>query len=187
MANYGLTNALTDVHSEQVPNTHVRVSKQIDFALVTYGIRPCIKAVGLLDESILKSDHRAIFLNLDILLLFGVSLERLERPQFRNLKLDDPRISDSYRKLLHKKFECHNIYNRVQKIYKQGKADDWLNEDERCYEILDRDITAAMLRAAEKCTIRKQHDIPTARLLMQFGTKQGKYQRTAFDISMIVS
>jgi hypothetical protein len=53
MSNCGLTNAMTDLHSEQVPNTHVRGSKQIDFALVTDGIRPCIKAVGLLDESIL--------------------------------------------------------------------------------------------------------------------------------------
>jgi hypothetical protein len=100
MANdYRLTNALTDVHSEQVPNTPVRGSKQIDFVLVTDGIRPCIKAIGLLDESILKSgEPRAIFLDLDLLLLFGASPERLERPQFRNLKLDDPRISDSYRK-----------------------------------------------------------------------------------------
>jgi hypothetical protein len=160
MDNCGLTNSLTDVHSEQVPNTHVTGSKQINFALVTDGIRPCIKAVGLLEQSILKSDHRAIFLDFDLLLLFGVSLERLERPQFRNLKLDDPRISDSYRKLLHKQFECHNIYDRVQKISKRGKADDWSNEDKRCYEIIDRDITASMLRAAEKCTIRKQHDTP---------------------------
>jgi hypothetical protein len=76
MANCGLTNALTDIHSEQVPNTHVRGSKQIDFALVTDGILPCIKPVGLLDESILKSDHRAIFLDLDLLLLFDTSLER---------------------------------------------------------------------------------------------------------------
>jgi hypothetical protein len=35
MANCVLTNALTDIHSEQVPNTHVRGSKQIDFALLT--------------------------------------------------------------------------------------------------------------------------------------------------------
>jgi hypothetical protein len=151
MANWGLTNALTDVHSEQVPNTHVRGSKQIDFALVTDGIRPCTKAIGILDESILKSDHRAIFLDLDLLLLFGTSLERLERPQFRNLKLDDPRISYSYRKLLHKQFEYHNIYERVQKIFERCKTDDWSNEDERRYEVLDHDITAAMLRAAENC------------------------------------
>jgi hypothetical protein len=115
-----------------------------------------------LDESILKSDHRAIFVDLDLSLLFGTSLERLERPQFRNLKLDEPRISDSYRKLLRKQFECHNIYERVRKISKRGKADDWSNEDERCYEVLDRDITAAMLRAADNCTIRKQHDTPWA-------------------------
>jgi hypothetical protein len=38
MANCGLTNALTDVHSEKVPNTHVRGSKKIDFVLVTDGI-----------------------------------------------------------------------------------------------------------------------------------------------------
>jgi hypothetical protein len=37
MANCGLTNALTDVHVEQVPNTHVRGSKKIDFALVKDG------------------------------------------------------------------------------------------------------------------------------------------------------
>jgi HEPN domain-containing protein len=115
-----------------------------------------------LGESILKSDHRAIFLDLDLLLLFGTYLERLERPQFRNLKFDEPRISDSYRKLLHKQFECHNIYDRVRKISQRGKDDDWSNEDERCYKVLDRDITAAMLRSAEKCSIRKQHDIPWA-------------------------
>jgi hypothetical protein len=38
MANCGLTNTLMDVHSEQVPNTHVRGSKKIDFTLVTEGI-----------------------------------------------------------------------------------------------------------------------------------------------------
>jgi hypothetical protein len=36
------------------------------------------------------------------------------------------------------------------------------HEDEPPYEILDRDITAAMLRAVEKCSIRKQHDRPWA-------------------------
>jgi hypothetical protein len=126
------------------------------------GIRPCIKVIGLLDESILKSDHSAIFLDLDLLLLFGASLERLEQPQFRNLKLDDPRISDSYRKLLHKQFEYHNIYDRVKNISERGKADDWSNEDELSYETLDRDITAAILRAAENFTIRKQHHTPWA-------------------------
>jgi hypothetical protein len=37
-----------------------------------------------------------------------------------------------------------------------------LNEDKRRYDVLDRYIIAAMLRAAETCTIRKQHDTPWA-------------------------
>jgi hypothetical protein len=64
--------------------------------------------------------------------------------------------------LLHKRFECHNIYERVKKISERGNADDWSHEDELAYEIIDRDITAAMLRAAEKCSISKQHDAPWA-------------------------
>jgi hypothetical protein len=79
------------------------------------------------------------------------------------LKLDDPRISDIYRKFLHKQFECHNIYDRVKNISERGKADDWSHEDEIAYETLDRDTTAAMLRAAEKFSIRKHHDTPWAR------------------------
>jgi hypothetical protein len=130
-----------DVHSEQVPNTHVRGSKQIYFALVTDGIRPCIKSISLLDESTLNSNHRAIFLDLDIILLLVAPSEILKRPQFRDLKLDNPRLFDSYRKLLHKQFECHNIYERVKKISERGKADDWSHEDELAYE-------TAMLRAA---------------------------------------
>jgi hypothetical protein len=78
----------------------------------------------------LKSDHRAIFIDLEILLLFGAATERLERPPFRNMTLDDQRISDSYRKLLYTKFGCHNIYQRVKKISERGKADDWSFEDE---------------------------------------------------------
>jgi hypothetical protein len=64
--------------------------------------------------------------------------------------------------MLHKKCGCHNIYDRFRRISERGKADDWSNEDERSYDTLNHDITAAMLRAAENCTIRKQHDTPRA-------------------------
>jgi hypothetical protein len=64
--------------------------------------------------------------------------------------------------LLHTQFQCHNIYERVKNVSERGKADDWSHEDELAYEILYLDITAAMLRATEKCSIRKQHDTPWA-------------------------
>jgi hypothetical protein len=98
---------------------------------------------------ILKSDHREIFIDLlDILLVFGAAPERLEQPQVRNFKLDDPRISENYRKILHKQFKCHNIYRCVKNISDRGKASEWSLEDDHVYEILDQDITVVMLRVA---------------------------------------
>jgi hypothetical protein len=43
--------------------------------------------------------------------------------------------------------------NVLKHISERGKADDCSLEDEHAYEILDHDITAAILQAAEKCSI----------------------------------
>jgi hypothetical protein len=114
MGNCGLRNALREFHGGVVPNTHMRGSKQIEFVLTTDGLTDSIEAIGLLDCSVLNSDHRAIFIDLCIEEIFGPSPEKLAQPQYRNLKLDDPRISEEYRKRLHKQFECHNIYRQVK-------------------------------------------------------------------------
>jgi hypothetical protein len=114
MGNCRLRNALREFHGGVVPNTHMRGSKQIDFVLTTGGLTDSIKSIGLLDCSVLNSDHRALFIDLCIEDIFGPSPEKLAQPQYRNLKLDDPRISEEYRQILHKQFECHNIYRRVK-------------------------------------------------------------------------
>jgi hypothetical protein len=94
MGNCGLRNALREFHGGVVPNTHMRGSKQIDFVLTTGGLTDSIEAIGLLDCSVLNSDHRALFIDLCIEDIFGPSPEKLAQPQYRNLKLDDPQISE---------------------------------------------------------------------------------------------
>jgi hypothetical protein len=60
--NCGLSNILAERHTEsgaEIPNTHLRGSKQIDFVLVTPGIAIFIKSIGLLDfDVIFRTDHR---------------------------------------------------------------------------------------------------------------------------------
>jgi hypothetical protein len=80
----------------------------------TGGLTDIIEAIGLLDCSVINSDHRSHFINLCIEEIIGPSPEKLAQPQYHNFKLDDPRISEEYRKILHKQFECHNIYGRVK-------------------------------------------------------------------------
>jgi hypothetical protein len=114
IGNCGLRNTLRDFYGGVVPNTHMRGSKQIDFVLTTSGLTDSIKAIGLLDCSVLNSDHRTLFIDLCIEEIFGPSPEKLAQPHYRNLKLDDPRTSEEYCKILHKQFECHNIHRRVK-------------------------------------------------------------------------
>jgi hypothetical protein len=111
MSNCGLRNALREFHGGVVPNTHMRGSKQIDFVLTTSELTNIIEAICLVDCSVLNSDNRALFVDVCIEDIFGPIPEKLAQPQYRNLKLDNPRISDEYRRILHKQFEYHNIYD----------------------------------------------------------------------------
>jgi hypothetical protein len=85
MGNCGLRNALREFHGGFVPYTHVRGSKQIDFVLTTGGLTDIIEAIGLLNCSVLNSDHRALFIDLCIEETFGPSPEKLAQPQYRNV------------------------------------------------------------------------------------------------------
>jgi hypothetical protein len=143
-----------------LPNTHARGSTEIDFPLITSGLDENVVDVGLLDRSILQSDHSGVFVDLRIEGIFGQNPDKLALHQFRNLKLDDPRISDKYRKILHKKIEHQNVYRRVKEISVRGKYEMWNLMDETIYEKLDADISEAMKHAEWMCNLHKAHATP---------------------------
>jgi hypothetical protein len=66
--NCGLSNTLSGRHAEtgtDIPNTHLRGSKQIGFVLTTAGIAPFIQAIGLLDFGVVfRTDHRTFFIEI---------------------------------------------------------------------------------------------------------------------------
>jgi hypothetical protein len=63
MRKCGIRNVFREFHVGVVPYTHMCGSKQIDIMLTTSGLTDSIEAIGLLDCSDLKSDHRAIFID----------------------------------------------------------------------------------------------------------------------------
>jgi hypothetical protein len=93
--NCGLVNLLRRMYEGVVPSTHARGSVQIDFPLITAGLDEHILDVGFLDRSILQSEHSGMFIDLWIEGIFGMHPDKLAPHQFRNLKLDDPRISNN--------------------------------------------------------------------------------------------
>jgi hypothetical protein len=179
MSKCGLDNAITLMHDGVVHNTHIRGSSQIDFPLTSAGLREYIEEVGLLDSSVLHSDHRGMFLDLNSR-LFGKSPEKVIPHQFRTLKLDDPRLSDAYRRILHKKFEEYNVFGRVQEIAGRGKTSEWTLTDEQDYEKLDLDISQVMKHASRMCSLRKKHNTPWAKSLST-ATHAIRYWSTRVD------
>jgi hypothetical protein len=179
MSKCGLDNAITLMHDGVVPNTHMRGSSQIEFPLTSAGLREYIEKVGLLDNLVLHSDHRGMFLDLNAR-LFGKTLEKVIPHQFRTLKLDDPRFSDAYRRIMHKQFEQHNVFGRVQAIVGRGKTSEWTLTDEQDYEKLDFDISQVMKHASRMCSLRKKHNTPWAKSLST-ATHAIRYWSTQFN------
>jgi hypothetical protein len=155
------------LHEDVFPNTHARRSSQIDFPLITSGLDEHAVDVGLLDRSILQSDHSGVFVDLRIEGIFGQHPDILAPHQFRNLKLDNPKISHKYRKILHKKFENHNVYRRVKEISVKGKDEMCNLMDETIYEKLDADISEAMKHTEPMSNLHKAHATPWAKSLGQ--------------------
>jgi hypothetical protein len=130
--------------------------------LITAGLDEHVLDVGLIDRSVLQSDHSGMLFDLWIEGIFGQHPDKLAPHHFRNLQLDDPRIS---RKILHKQFEHHNVYRQVKEISVRGKDEMWNLMDEKIYEKLDADILEAIKHSEGMCNLHKAHAMTWAKSL----------------------
>jgi hypothetical protein len=133
MANCGLPNAIKELIGGDLPNTHNSGSRQIDFVLCTGCLLEYIVRVGFLDSSILGSDHKGLFADPNTAGLTGEGTEGLHNTHIRNLWLDDPIVPAAYRKILHKKFEHHNVYRRTKKLQEEATEMNWSIVNEQRY------------------------------------------------------
>jgi hypothetical protein len=147
--NCGLSNILAERHSEsgaEIPNTHLRRSKQIDFVLATHGIALYKQSIGLLDfDVIFRTAHRTFFIDIDMQGLFVSTTESLPAQRFRQLQLEEPRVATEYRRILNQQFIHHNVFRRIKEQSESSKYGEWNMVQDSKYEALDRDITRAML------------------------------------------
>jgi hypothetical protein len=100
-----------------------------------------------------------MYVDLNTQALIRTGLGHLQIPQFRKLQLDNPRISDASRKILHKKCVQHNVYRRIKCLSYAAKYV-WDISCEYKYEGVERDVSAAMRHAEKSCSLRKQRLTP---------------------------
>jgi hypothetical protein len=118
-----------------------------------------IEQARFLDSNVFGSDHKGMYADLNTQALLGTGRDHLQKPQFRKLQLDDPRISDAYRKILHQQFVQHNMYRRV-KCVSDAPKDVWDISCEHKYEGVEIDVSVSMRHAEKPCSLRKQHLTP---------------------------
>jgi hypothetical protein len=163
MRNCGLINVIKELNEGTPPNTHNHGSQQIDFVLATARLfQDGIEQAWFLDPSVLGSDHKGMYSDLNTQALIGTGRDHQQKPQFRKLQLDDPRISDAYRKILHQQLVQHNVYHRV-KCLSDAPKDVWDLSCEQKYEGVECDVPAAMIHAEKSCSLRKQYLTPWAK------------------------
>jgi hypothetical protein len=78
MRNYGLLNVIKGLNEGTPPNTHNRGSQQIDFVLATARLfQDRIEQAGFLDSSVLGSNHKGMYADLNTQALIGTGIDRL--------------------------------------------------------------------------------------------------------------
>ena len=154
---------LIDLHThkwglEGEPSTYKRGTKRIDYILGTEEVAQHLRVAGIeaFDDGV-KSDHRGLFVDIDMKGLLGCNKSNVGKSTKRHINSKDPELVKNYRKHLLKYWEEHKVEERIRKI-KNHLKNPHLNMTEtrlkKKLEKLDRDMTRSMLQAERKCEKR---------------------------------
>ena len=118
MKTLGLLNILqSHINIPEGTRSHCRGSKVIDGAWSTPYIQSRILACGLAPFDFLyPSDHRGIFLDLDILDILDARTVDAQPPPYRRLKSSIPKRAKAYCEEVEAKWANHKITEKIDKL-----------------------------------------------------------------------
>ena len=114
---YNLCDTIQHLHGSYSCASHVRGSKCIDYILCNRPFLPAIHRGAILPfNSVISSDHRPIFLDIDINQTFQTPLSSLLRPSQRSLFSTDQKKCNKYIACMHEAFERHRVFDRIRHL-----------------------------------------------------------------------
>jgi hypothetical protein len=149
---------MKDIHlhlhgTDYEPETHQRGKSRIDFMYGTAGILECTHKAGIgAYDDICYTDHRHLFVDIDLGWLLCGYPPDLTRYEQRMLETTNPRATDLYKKELKKSIERDDILEWMRRIRdKIATTHKLTTEDKEELETLDNLLTAARLEAERQC------------------------------------
>jgi hypothetical protein len=137
----GLYDILQYKHShEEDINTHVRGTKQINYIFGTDLIRNHCHSAGILPFGIsYQSDHKALFVEINLEGLMKTKITLIETVMARNLMQATPKERTTFLERADIHFQYHNLYQRLQKLTALSNSE-W-GADQKCeYEKCDEQM-----------------------------------------------
>ena len=145
---YNLTDAVNHLHGSHEIPTYSRGTKRLDYIFLSHDLLPAISQSGILPfDSIIPSDHRPIFVDLDTRKCFGGEISPLMCPPSRRLLSKHKTSREDYVEDLFHSMERHNIFKRMEKLCKVKKSTTKSND---LAEAIDRDMTRLMLHSEKQ-------------------------------------
>ena len=166
---HSLVDSIRHLHGNYNCSTYARGHKCIDYIFATTDILPMIKRGGIPPlDAVTSSDHRAVFIDIDVRSCLDSELSCLLRPPQRTLHSTHQRNRDKYISNLFQAFQRHKIFDRIKTLrticYHQNQS-----LSEQLVESIDRDVTRLMI--ASENTLHKPSPVPFSSKLAQASLK----------------
>ena len=153
-----LINMMQERMTEPLPKPWNRGKTAIDHIFMTVDVARSFKKAGFAPFDLISlSDHRGLFFDLDMLMLFDEKSKDIEPAKFRKLQSSNLKRVQKYNKLLEEEWDLHKIDLRLQTL-----ADDFKNEGPNIENVkrlndLDQHITDIMRYSEKNCTTISRH------------------------------
>ena len=151
---------LTDVHRYHHEtndsadwNTYSRGSKKIDYIFGTPGVIEWTKKCGMEEfNARIQSDHRGLWMDVDMKSLLGGKVPDLTPPRQRGVTGKDPKSTRKFREKLHEYLIEHQFERRMETIQELTADGSITEEVADMIQALDRDLERGMLSAEKKAS-----------------------------------
>jgi len=149
----GLSNVIREfIKEEQGVRSYNRGTKVIDGIWVSCSLMPHVDKVGMAPfRNIINSDHRGIFMDVDLKHILDAPNMEFTNIQFRRLQSSKPKRKETYCNKVNFYWKYHRIHERLGSIKKELETE---TADTSSIEMmlngLDTQISE-ILRSAEKC------------------------------------
>ena len=136
-----------------IPRTYKNGSKCLDHVYVTTKVYDSLEACGIAPfDYFQKSDHRGIYIDLNLSNILDTDDIFIQPAKFRRLKLNSVASIKKYEDNIFEEMKVHKFEEKIEAISKLFQSEGVTDNSVEQLNKLDDELTSSMLNAEKKCS-----------------------------------